>query len=485
MDRDRFDALARVLATRGSRRITLGALFGALLGSAGETSARKQGKDKDSEREKHRQSGRQMLAERGGHDKGRKRRKRKRGRKDNPGTPGKPTPGCCGAKSCSDPEAGSTRSDCDFAGESFAGEDLNGSILRGIDGRGANFNDTDNRGSVFAEACLQGATFRGARLGGSTWGGACLFEADFRNADLGGESAVFHGALFCATRMPDGSLNDRDCERATACCQRELAAPGPGCDCTGKQCGPDGCGGSCGTCPAGEACNGAGLCICVPQSCPAGCCDGNQVCEPGNTNQVCGTGGALCVSCGAGQACQNQRCACVPQCTGKACGPDGCGGSCGDCQGGQSCGANGQCICSEASCPGCCDANQVCQQGTTKQHCGGGGGSCATCDQDQGCQDGQCVPCSQTFDCPCVGQSVCTDPNSGFANCRLLDNQGVCTCMVSTQGEPICQGASGSSCGTDEDCQSFAPGSVCVAAVAGSDDCGFATNFCAAPCPAH
>ena len=31
MDRDRFDALARLLATSGSRRVTLGALLGVLV----------------------------------------------------------------------------------------------------------------------------------------------------------------------------------------------------------------------------------------------------------------------------------------------------------------------------------------------------------------------------------------------------------------------------------------------------------------------
>jgi MYXO-CTERM domain-containing protein len=36
-------------------------------------------------------------------------------------------------------------------------------------------------------------------------------------------------------------------------------------------------------------------------------------------------------------------CACTPQCQGKTCGDDGCGGSCGNCMGGQTCQAN-QCV---------------------------------------------------------------------------------------------------------------------------------------------
>ena len=32
-------------------------------------------------------------------------------------------------------------------------------------------------------------------------------------------------------------------------------------NCTDKECGDDGCGGSCGTCPTGETCNNSGTCV--------------------------------------------------------------------------------------------------------------------------------------------------------------------------------------------------------------------------------
>ncbi len=45
-------------------------------------------------------------------------------------------------------------------------------------------------------------------------------------------------------------------------------------DCTGKECGDDGCGGSCGTCTAPQTCGGGGtvnVCGCTPRTtCPAG-----------------------------------------------------------------------------------------------------------------------------------------------------------------------------------------------------------------------
>lgn len=73
-------------------------------------------------------------------------------------------------------------------------------------------------------------------------------------------------------------------------------------DCTGKVCGPDGCGGSCGACPEGLACN------LLTGACP-----------------------------------------CTAKCAGKECGDDGCGGSCGACQNGKWCDLlTGICECGES-----------------------------------------------------------------------------------------------------------------------------------------
>ena len=78
--------------------------------------------------------------------------------------------------------------------------------------------------------------------------------------------------------------------------------------CEGKSCGPDGCGGTCGTCAAGETCSASGQCVLGP---------------------------------------------CSPRCAGKSCGPDGCGGSCATCAGGKTCGADGLCEAPPAA--GCAD----------------------------------------------------------------------------------------------------------------------------------
>ncbi len=74
--------------------------------------------------------------------------------------------------------------------------------------------------------------------------------------------------------------------------------------CSGKVCGPDGCGGSCGTCVAPLVCReSSGQCIESEDTC--GQCPGGLVCNDG--------------SC------------CNPNCDDRVCGMNECGSSCGSC----------------------------------------------------------------------------------------------------------------------------------------------------------
>jgi len=180
--------------------------------------------------------------------------------------------------------------------------------------------------------------------------------------------------------------------------------------CTGKQCGDDGCGGSCGTCPAGQQCQ-AGKCVQGQDPCQGvsweGCCDGQTLkyCEEnqlktincGNQPQCgwdaqgkfynCGTAGAADPSGLSPKECKGS---CAPNCTGKQCGSDGCGGSCGICQAGLSCSPQGKCV-------------QSCVPNCTGKQCGddGCGGSCGSCPVGQQCQAGKC----QAVQDPCLGIS--------------------------------------------------------------------------------
>ena len=86
----------------------------------------------------------------------------------------------------------------------------------------------------------------------------------------------------------DGSQDDLGADAEVACIP----------SCNGMECGPDGCGGVCGTCTQ-------------PDVCVLGQC-------------------------------------CHPDCGGKVCGPDGCGGSCGTCAGPQDACIEGKCVCQPA-----------------------------------------------------------------------------------------------------------------------------------------
>lgn len=96
-------------------------------------------------------------------------------------------------------------------------------------------------------------------------------------------------------------------------------------------------------CPGNSICGGGGSCSCpsgkTPVDCAGNPCSPNCpskawkcACVPNCAGKQCGGDGCggSCGSCGAGQACSPAgTCACVPNCTGKTCGPDGCGGVCG------------------------------------------------------------------------------------------------------------------------------------------------------------
>ncbi len=141
--------------------------------------------------------------------------------------------------------------------------------------------------------------------------------------------------------------------------------------CLDKECGSDGCDGSCGECTgAGESCVG-GLC---------------EVCEPDCDGLDCGDDGCggSCGECADGDCVQGVcEGPCEPVCDGKVCGADQCGGSCGDCAGDQTCSASGQCID-----PGVCDPVANC----AGKECGtdGCGGVCGVCPEGKDCVQGAC-----------------------------------------------------------------------------------------------
>jgi hypothetical protein len=176
MNREHFDALAKLVWGKSSRRRALGTILGgALLGHAPvPVGAKRKSTNK-------------------------RNRRRKKKRDCYPGTschlgPGRDNAGC----------------DWEGATAFFEGD------FHGADLSGAN---------------LTGAQMAGANLHGADLGGACLVGANLLAADLGG--ADLDGAIFCHTLMPDGSFNDSGCGQGTRCCP----TPGPICrTCAGSDC---------------------------------------------------------------------------------------------------------------------------------------------------------------------------------------------------------------------------------------------------------
>ena len=188
--------------------------------------------------------------------------------------------------------------------------------------------------------------------------------------------------------------------------------PDPPChaSCDGKECGSDGCGGMCGSCPGGFCVAEAGVCVCDPD------CD-LKACGPDGCGGSCGV-------CPSGFDCVTGQCLCVPDCEGKVCGDDGCWGSCGDCPG-----------------AGVCVDDACCYPDCAGRECGsnGCGGQCGTCPVSWTC----------TADARCQCPADCAGRDCGSDGCG--GTCGVCpagaTCMPSgTCCAPDCEGRE---CGAD------------------------------------
>lgn len=255
-----------------------------------------------------------------------------------------------------------------------------------------------------------------------------------------------------------GTMNCGTCETGENCDSGYCVECVP--DCSGKDCGGDGCGGSCGTCESGYYCE-SGICeqestTTISEGCSEGCDDGNdctldycnidtcmhvprigEVCtDDGNscTDDVCNVNGACThpavadeTPCENSGVCMSGVCSgqCFPftcQAFGYECGiiPNGCGGqlNCGTCDSGEVCEA-GQCV---SDCvPNCANKN-----------CGddGCGGSCGTCTEypnsychDSGqcsCKPLNCVAEGYTcgsYDSGCGGTTECGSCTTGY-NCE-------------------------------------------------------------------
>ncbi len=238
--------------------------------------------------------------------------------------------------------------------------------------------------------------------------------------------------------------------------------------CTGKGCGPDGCGGSCGACNEGETCT-FGQCaeIAEVSSC-LGHCGGKAPSGCGCSN-TCTAAGTCCAD-------FVNNCGCVPSCDGKLCGEDGCGGQCGTCAAGETCVSGG---CEKDPCdPDPCAGNGTCNATTGACTCKVGytGAGCNQCDVGfagyPNCQPDLCAGKANA----CSGKGICQtatggcDCDAGFAgaNCSACaPGQGTWpNCTDPCASKPNCD--DGNAC-TADSCGKNA-GCVHAPTVIGCDD---------------
>ena len=295
-------------------------------------------------------------------------------------------------------------------------------------------------------------------------------------------------AGICGQTAPGGCSCDPSCVANGDCCA-DYAAACPVCtpNCAGRNCGDDGCGGSCGTCtdPILNTCEPtAGRCIdpqCVPDCLGATCGDD-------------GCGGS-CGTCPAGDVCFEGARSCAPQ--GWACDPfligDGlCDCGCGlldpDC----SVGGNPQGIgcplgvacdpagatCQGTTCrsPGACGAGELCvgavyESGRrltglcevkSPSGMGGAGSPCLFGDE---CDSGLCAygTCADhcVDDAGCGGGTLCLGLEDEISPRTSPDGVSIASWIAACAQPP----GSGTVCTTDADCPT--PGEACLTFIDG------------------
>ena len=302
------------------------------------------------------------------------------------------------------------------------------------------------------------------------------------------------------------------CEGGACVCQPQ---------CLEKECGPDSCAGNCGDCLGGRVCQDSS-CVCVPQfeteccgqdacwldscgvsggiaaECPFGCDGGEcQNCTPDCVDKLCGPDGCggSCGDCAGPQdLCETGLCVCQPECTGVACGPDGCDGSCGICPGPQDACIAGSCICQPdctgkvcgvdgcggdcGVCPGIQDAciagACVCQPECAGKVCGPDGceGVCGVCDDGLWCTADSCIDgaCSANIGATgCLIGDICHEEGA-------MDPDNACQlCSQVDSQEEWTVLADGYVCAVGQVCyQGFCCNATanCTGKECGADDCG-------------
>lgn len=356
-----------------------------------------------------------------------------------------------------------------------------------------------------------------------------------------------------ADEVCDGKDNDCDsntidgadqCTAGTSCCPQlnqcfDLQTDASHCGSCNNACDlttTNGCaGGKCVCGNTGNACGPgldcvSGQCICKAGGRCGGCCDAN-VCRAGDEVALCGLGGQACASCVDGNDCTTDQCqdngtcgnpavtdgdacsdaqALAGTCTsGQCCVTCVSGGMCSPALANNACGLGGvaciNCLGISATCntgSGTCQCvggcwstglgGGICKVGDERANCGVNAGNCISCDADETCANGACVPCSGCVDgenCVATGAQTlaqCGTAGAACAACSAGETciNGACTgCVGCVSGQSCvatgaqtvaqCGGVAGGACGTcagTETCEA-AVCTACVGCKSGSDTC--------------
>lgn len=283
---------------------------------------------------------------------------------------------------------------------------------------------------------------------------------------LGMSMVVYFNSCAAAEALLDGGLKDvgRPGDDGGTVCTPACDAP--------KNCGDDGCGGSCGSCQSTEQCSAAGVCepktVCTPD-CTGKACGDDDGCNTGKCTGTCATAGEVCDStdytckpctptcdpaavCGDMDSCNSAKCTgtCAIQgqtcnattfvcegvvqndCTGKNCGEVGTDGT-------TKC--NGPCADANFICDG--DPNWYCKDNTCTIDCAN-----KACGDQDGC-GGQCIGTCATAGniCDAATYTCIPDPCTG-ATCGQVVNNYIClgTCANAAEECRIAADGQSASC---------------------------------------
>jgi len=260
--------------------------------------------------------------------------------------------------------------------------------------------------------------------------------------------------------------------------------------CVGKNCGSNGCAGSCGNCAGANYCNASGVCAPCAQNCPLGCNATPYPYQPLGLNPAC-PGNCPIKTCNTnGKMCSANACVgCTPifQCSTVAyTDANGCYSNlnCSNTAGSPHQCIGGVCTAETETCPRACSTTAY--TGThgyvandCAANCPSSIGNVQTCVGGVG---GVCTPETENCALPINGGATCSTANftgpNGYSTNDCAANCTTTALSLPPTAHVICTSPTGSCISCTQNCQDGSSGALCH--TAGYTYCG---QGCPATCP--